>query len=260
MTSLSTPNPAEPDRSPAILACEDGATIAYQRRSGRDPGIVFLGGFMSDMTGTKARALDAFCAVRGQAFLRFDYFAHGASSGEVAQATIGRWKEDALRVLDRLTDGPQILVGSSLGGWLMLLVALARPERVQALVGIAAAPDATEDLMWARFPREVRDKIMRDGAARLPSEYNPEGYLFTRRLIEEGRNHLVMRKAIPITCPVRLLHGMQDPDVPWQTSLMLGDRLQSSDVEITLVKAGDHRLSRDADLALLMQTIERLLA
>src|SRR5579872_2855992 len=167
MTLLSTPNSAEPDRPPAILACEDGATIAYHRRAGKGPGVVFLGGFMSDMTGVKARTLDAFCAARGQAFLRFDYFAHGASSGDIADATIGRWKADALLVLDRLTEGPQILVGSSLGGWIMLLAALARPLRVKALIGIAAAPDATEDLMWPRFPAEVQQAILRDGAARL---------------------------------------------------------------------------------------------
>jgi pimeloyl-ACP methyl ester carboxylesterase len=260
MTLLSTPNPAESERPPGILACEDGATIAYHRRSGGQPGVVFLGGFRSDMTGTKARALDSFCAARGQAFLRFDYFAHGASSGDFADATIGRWKADALLVLDRLTEGPQILVGSSLGGWLMLLAALARPERVKALIGIAAAPDATEDLMWARFPPEVKDEITRSGSARLPSAYDPDGYLFTRRLFEEGRDHLVMRAALPIACPVRLLHGMRDPDVPWQTSLKLAERLSSEDVTITLVKDGDHRLSRDQDLALLMQTIETLLS
>jgi pimeloyl-ACP methyl ester carboxylesterase len=259
MTLSSTPNPAESGR-PLILACEDGATIAYHRRSGRAPGIVFLGGFMSDMTGTKARTLDGFCAGRGQAFLRFDYFAHGASSGDIADATVGRWKSDALCVLDRLTEGPQILVGSSLGAWIMLLAALARPLCVKALVGIAAAADATEDLMWARFPPQVKDQIMRNGAARLPSEYDSKGYVFTRRLIEEGRDHLVMRAPIPIACPLRLLHGMKDTSVPWQTSLALADRVASEDVRLILVKDGDHRLSRDQDLALLTRTIESLLS
>ena len=256
---MSTPNAAQPDRPAAILAREDGATIAYHRRTGRRPGVIFLGGFMSDMTGTKARALDAFCAARGQAYLRFDYFGHGASSGAFADATVGHWKDDALAVLDQLTQGPQVVVGSSLGGWLMLLAALARPERVAALVGIAAAPDATEDLMWARFPPPVRDEIMRAGAARLPSDYSPEGYLFTRRLIEEGRQHLVMRGPIPVACPVRLLHGMRDPDVPWQTSLALAERLQGRDVEVTLLKDGDHRLSSESDLALLTRTLAALL-
>jgi pimeloyl-ACP methyl ester carboxylesterase len=254
MTLLS--NPAEPD-PPAILTREDGATIAYHRRAGTSPGIVFLGGYMSDMTGTKARALDAFAAARGQAFLRFDYFGHGASSGDFALATVGRWKEDALAVLDQLTQGPQILVGSSLGGWIMLLVALARPERVAALVGIAAAPDATA-LMWERFPPEVREKITHDGAVRLPSAYSAEGYLYARKLIEEGQNHLLMAESIPIACPVRLLHGMRDPDVPWQRSFALAETLGGDDVQLTLVKDGDHRLSTESDLALLMRTIEAL--
>ena len=259
MTLLSTPDHAEPDRPPAILPCEDGATIAYHRRTGKAPGVIFLGGFMSDMTGTKARRLDAFCAARGQAYLRFDYFGHGASSGDFARATVGRWKADALLALDRLTEGPQILVGSSLGGWLMLLAALARPARVAGLIGIAAAPDATEDLMWPRFPAEVQQAILRDGAARLPSQYSPDGYLFTRELIEEGRRHLVLRGPIPIASPVRLLHGMRDPDVPWQTSLALAEKLESHDVEVTLVKDGDHRLSTESDLTLLTRTVETMI-
>ena len=244
---------------PGILARDDGATIAYRRREGRKPGVIFLGGFMSDMTGTKARTLDAFCAARGQEFLRFDYFGHGASSGAFADATIGRWKGDALAVLDHLTTGPQVLVGSSLGGWLMLLAALARPERVAALVGIAAAPDATEALMWQRFPPTVRDAILANGQIRVPSEYSTEGYLITRRLIEEGRQHLVLAQGVALDCPVRLLHGMADKDVPWQMSLDLAERIAGQDVLVTLIKDGDHRLSRDEDLALLLRTLEPLL-
>ena len=243
----------------AILTREDGATIAYHRAPGRAPGVIFLGGFMSDMTGTKAQALDAFCRARGQAFLRFDYFGHGQSSGEFKAATVGRWKADALAVLDRLTTGPQILVGSSLGGWLMLLVASDRPQRVKALIGIAAAPDATEDLMWQRFPPDVRDAIERDGHARLPSAYSEQGYLITRDLIVEGRSHLVMRQAIPLAGPVRLLHGMKDAEVPYQTSLDLAARIASPDLRATLIKDGDHRLSRDQDLALLTATLGELL-
>ena len=256
MTWLSTPSPDEP--KPGILTREDGATIAYHRHAGKSPGIVFLGGFMSDMTGTKARRLDAFCAARGQAYLRFDYFGHGASSGAFAEATVGRWREDALAVLDRLTQGPQILVGSSIGGWIMLLAALARPERVAALVGIAAAPDATEALMWANFPPQIRERILRDGAARLPSSYSEEGYLITRKLIEDGRRHLLMGGAIPLACPVRLLHGMRDGDVPWRTSLALAEKLAGADVQVTLVKDGDHRLSSESDLALLERTVAAL--
>ncbi|HZT52670.1 MAG TPA: alpha/beta hydrolase [Stellaceae bacterium] len=247
------------EEPPSILTREDGASIAYRRRAGRAPGVVFLGGFMSDMTGTKARTLDAFCAARGQAFLRFDYFGHGASSGAFAEATVGRWKADTLAALDALTEGPQVLVGSSMGGWLMLLAALARPQRVSALVGIAAAPDATEALMWRRFPQSVRDAILAEGAVRVPSAYAPEGYLITRRLIEEGRHHLVTDRPVRLACPVRLLHGMRDVDVPWETSLALAERLEGADVQLLLVKDGDHRLSRDSDLALLLRTLEPLI-
>jgi pimeloyl-ACP methyl ester carboxylesterase len=247
--------PAEP---PRILACEDGATIAYHRLEGRGPGIVFLGGFMSDMTGTKAVTLEAFCRARGQAFVRFDYFAHGASSGAFADATVGRWKEDALAVLDELTEGKQILVGSSIGGWIMLLAALARPGRIDALVGIAAAPDATEDLMWGLMPPEQRAALNRDGHIRVPSEYGPDGYLITAKLIEEGRHHLLLRGPIGLRCPVHLLHGMRDPDVPFETSLRLAERLQSEAVTVELVKAGDHRLSTEADLARLTAALARL--
>lgn len=251
MEPVATP---EPER----LAREDGATIAYRRLPGKAPGVVFLHGFMSDMEGGKALALEAFCRARGQAFLRFDTFGHGVSSGDFRAATVGRWKADVLAVIDRLTEGPQILVGSSLGGWLMLLAARERPERVEALVGIAAAPDATEDLMWAELSAEQQAAMLRDGAITVPSAYDPPGYVLTRRLIEEGRSHLLMRSAIPITCPVRLLHGMRDPDVPWRTSLALAERLASEDVAVTLVKDGDHRLSREQDIALLRRTVAAL--
>ena len=246
---------AEP---PALLARGDGATVAYRRRAGRSPGLVFLGGFMSDMTGTKAEALDRFCAAEQRAYLRFDYFGHGASSGPFADSTIGRWKEDALAVLDQLTDGPQILVGSSIGGWIMLLAALMRPERIHALIGIAAAPDATEDLMWAELSPAQQAAMIRDGFVRLPSQYSAEGYIYTSKLIEDGRRHLVLRAPIALHCPVRLLHGLADPDVPWRTSLTLAEKLDSTDVRVILVKDGDHRLSTESDLALLMRTVSEV--
>jgi len=248
-----------PAPNPSILTREDGATIAYRRMAGRAPGVVFLGGFMSDMNGTKAASLDAFCRARGHAFVRFDYFGHGRSSGEFSEATVGRWKDDALCVLDNLTAGPQVLVGSSLGGWIMLLLAMARPARVKALIGVASAPDATEDLMWNRFSPELRATIQRDGQAHIPSAYGEEGYLITRKLIEDGRQHLVMRKPIPVSCPVRLIHGMRDEDVPYRASIDLAANLQSEDVRVELVKDGNHRLSRDQDLALLARTLESLL-
>jgi pimeloyl-ACP methyl ester carboxylesterase len=229
--------------APDILSREDGATIGYRQRKGKAPGVVFLCGFNSDMSGAKAEALDAFCAAREHAFLRFDYFAHGVSSGDFAEATIGRFLEDTLAAIDRLTAGKLVLVGSSIGGWLMLLAALQRPERIKALVGIAAAPDATEDLMWQRMPFDLREQVITKGAVQIPSRYSERGYLITRTLVEEARAHLVMREPIPIECPVRLIHGMADPDVPYETSLALADRLASADVQTILVKDGDHRLS-----------------
>ncbi len=247
------------EEAPAILTREDGATIAYRRSAGKAPSVVFLGGFMSDMSGTKATRLHEFCAARGHGFVRFDYFAHGLSSGDFAVATVGRWKDDTLAVIDRLTEGPLVLVGSSIGGWIMCLAALARPQRIAALVGIAAAPDATEALMWPRLPQETRDAILREGAVRVPSAYASEGYLVTRALVEDGRRNLLPAKP-RIACPVRLLHGMADPDVPFRASLDLAARLESPDVQVILVKDGDHRLSREQDLALLLRTLEPLLA
>ena len=239
------------------------ATIAYRHTPGRDPeglapGVMFLGGFMSDMTGTKALALEEWAAGEGLSFTRFDYQGHGASSGRFDEGTIGLWADDALAVLDRVTVGPQILVGSSMGGWMMLLTALRRPERVAGLVGIAAAPDFTEDLMWDLFDESVRREILETGRWLRPSDYGPEPQPITRALIEDGRNHLLLRQPIAFDKPVRLLHGMADPDVPWQVSLTLADRLSSADVRVTLVKDGDHRLSRDQDIDLLCHTVADL--
>ena len=246
------------DRSGILPRC-DGATIAYQRLAGCGPGVVFLGGLRSEMTGTKASFLDEYCRRREHAYVRFDYFGHGASSGEFGVGTIGRWSEDAIAVLDALTEGRQILIGSSMGGWIMLLAALARIERIHALVGIAAAPDFTEDLVWPRLDEAQRKKLWETGAVTLPSQYDPIGYTYRLSLFEEGRRHLVTRAEIPLACPVRLLHGMVDEAVPWQTSLRLAERLQSRDVAVTLVKDGDHRLSSDADLTRLAATLDELL-
>jgi pimeloyl-ACP methyl ester carboxylesterase len=257
----SAPMPARSTgASPRSLARPDGATIAYHRLAGRPPGIVFLGGFGSAMTGTKALFLEDYCRCGGRAFVRFDYLGHGASSGEFARGTIGRWTDDAIAVIDSLTDGPQILVGSSMGGWIMLLAALARSGRVAALVGIAGAPDFTEELLWPRLTPAQRDEIMARGLVVLPSDYEPAGYLYTRALIEEGRAHLLLRQPIRLDQPVRLIHGLADASVPWELSLRLADRLQSRDVAVSLVKGGDHRLSTQADLARLAQTLDVLIA
>ncbi|MEE8535915.1 MAG: alpha/beta hydrolase [Kiloniellales bacterium] len=251
------------DATPAIITRSDGATIAYHRigrcdSDDRRPGLIFLGGFMSDMTGTKATALEAFARERGQAFVRFDYQGHGASSGDFADGTIGRWAEDAVTVLDRVSEGPQILIGSSMGGWIMLLAALARPERVAGLVGVAAAPDFTEDLMWRRYPPEVRETLEREGVYQEPSDTGEEPTTITLGLIEEGRRHLLLGGPIALSCPVRLLHGMKDEAVPWETALRLAEALESRDVEVTLVKDAGHRLSEPQDLARLMATVARL--
>jgi pimeloyl-ACP methyl ester carboxylesterase len=211
------------------------------------------------MTGTKALFLEDYCRRRGQAFVRFDYFGHGASSGDAALGTIGGWAEDAIAVLDSLTQGRQILVGSSMGGWIMLLAALARPARVHALVGIAAAPDFTEDLVWPRLDPAQQQGLRETGSVTLPSEYDPAGYTYRLTLFEDGKRQLVMREPIALTCPVRLVHGMHDEAVPWQTSVVLANRLDSRDVVVTLVKEGDHRMSREPDLARLGQTLDELL-
>ncbi|MEE9273781.1 MAG: alpha/beta hydrolase, partial [bacterium] len=220
------------------LEREGGHTLAYRASPGKGPGVIFLGGFLSDMEGTKAAALEERCRAAGRAFVRFDYLGHGASSGRFEEGTIGRWAEDAVAVLDAVAEGPQVLVGSSMGGWIMLLAALARPGRVAGLVGIAAAPDFTEDLMWARFPEEVRERLRGGGTYHLPSEYDENPYPITGRLIEEGRGRLLLRGRIPIVCPVRLIHGMEDADVPSEVSLKLSEALESADVTVTLVKGG----------------------
>jgi pimeloyl-ACP methyl ester carboxylesterase len=250
--------PPRDPANPEILARPDGATIAYRRSAGAAPGIVFLGGYRSDMAGTKALFLEDYCRQHGRAYVRFDYFGHGASSGDFALGTVGRWRDDAISVIDSLTVGPQILVGSSMSGWVMLLAALARPERVAALIGIAGAPDFTEELLWPRLSPGQRETLMRQGKVVLPSDYDPAGYLYTRALIEDGRRHLLLGKPVALDMPVRLLHGMRDESVPWRLSLLLAERLSGSDVVVTLVKDGDHRLSKPAELLLLAQTLDAL--
>jgi pimeloyl-ACP methyl ester carboxylesterase len=240
------------------LIQDTGIELAWRRIDGRAPTVVFLPGFNSDMTGSKATALAAYCAASGQAFLRFDYSGHGASGGRFIDGTIGRWTKDSLAVIDQLTEQDIILVGSSMGGWIGLLVALARPERVRGLLGIAAAPDFTETLMWdAMLPAE-QAALMRDGLMMIPSQYGDPTPI-TRALIEDGRTHKLLHAPIALDCPVRLLHGQNDPDVPWQTALRLAEQLASADVQVMLIKDGDHRLSRPADLALLTRILAALL-
>ena len=258
-TPLSNNNPAS-EKDAAILSRAGGATIAYHKFDGEGPGIVFLGGFRSDMTGTKALALEEHCRAANRAFVRFDYFGHGVSSGDFTEGTIGRWAEDAICVLDEITDGKQILIGSSMGGWIMLLACLARPDRIAALIGIAAAADFTETLMWQRYPEEVREILRRDGVYFQPTPYEEGPYAITMTLIEEGRNHLLLERAIDINCPVHLIQGMKDDSVPWQHVLAISENLSADRVTLTLVKDGDHRLSRDEDLARLTRTLDSVCA
>jgi len=232
----------------------DGVELAWTKLDGRGPTVMFLPGYRSDMTGDKATALAAFCAERGHAMLRFDYSGHGASGGRFEDGSIGVWTDDALAAIDRLTEGPLVLVGSSMGGWIALLCALALHDRVAALVGIAAAADFTEALMWQALSFEQRARLMQHGVIHVPSQYGDPTPI-TRALIEDGRNHLLLAAPIALDCPVRLLHGQADPDVPWEMALRIAEQVTSADVLVMLVKDGDHRLSRPHDLALLRRTV-----
>ena len=243
----------------ARLTLADGTVLAYHRSPGAAPGVIFLGGFTSDMTGIKATALEHWCRGRGQAFVRFDYSGHGASSGQFADGSIGRWAAEAQAVLDQLTEGLQILVGSSMGAWLMLLTALARPERIAGLLGLACAADFTDYLLWERLDEPLRERLRRERVISLPSPYG-EPCLIALHLIEEAAQHrLLGRPELPIHGPVRLIHGMSDADVPWQTSIRVAEKLTSSDVRVILVKDGEHTLSREQDLRLLTRTLGELL-
>lgn len=235
-----------------------GVALAWQRLAGTGPCIVFLPGFRSDMTGDKATALAALCAEQSRALLLFDYSGHGKSGGDFEAGTIGQWTADALAAIDGLTEGRLILVGSSMGGWIGLLAALARPDRIAGFVGVAAAPDFTEAMMWESMTYEERAALMERGVVHQPSEYG-EPYPITRALIEDGRNHLVLRGPIAIAAPVRLLHGQADADVPWEFALKLAARIASPDVQVVLVKDGSHRMSRPEDLALLRNAVLGLL-
>jgi pimeloyl-ACP methyl ester carboxylesterase len=240
--------------TPEILNLPD-RRLAYHKIGGREPGVMFLGGFFSDMTGTKAGYLAERCAAAGQGFLRFDYRGHGQSSGDFADGTIGDWLDDALVVFDQLTNGPQILVGSSMGGWIALLLALRRPERVQAVVGVAAAPDFTEDLMWAQLTPEQKNIIHHDGLLLEASDHADQSMPITLRLIEEGRDHLLLREPIKLRCPLRLLQGERDAEVPPHWPEKIAAQVASGDVRIHMIAEGDHRLSRPQDMELLWSEI-----
>ena len=236
----------------------DGNSLAWKQVAGAGPLVLWLGGFASDMGGTKAEALAEWAAASGRGFLRFDYFGHGASTGAFEAGTIGRWRDDVLAVIDQLTEGPLVLAGSSMGGWLACLAALARPQRVRSLVLIAPAADFTDKLMAPNLPAEAHDALARDGVWRRPSPYDDGGYLITQTLLDEGRAWSLLPGPVAIDCPVRILQGGADADVPWRHALSLAEALTTDDLVFTLIKDGDHRLSRPQDLARLIAATAEL--
>ena len=249
----------------SIFEPGDGRRIAYHKVPPREvgvnrPGVVFLGGFKSDMTGTKALALEEWARTKGRAFVRFDYTGHGASSGQFLDGCIGDWARDTRDVLSALTEGPQILVGSSMGGWISLLVARALPERVAGLVGIAAAPDFTEIGMWAGMNKATRARLMEEGRIEEPSAYSDEPYVISRGLIEDGRSQLVLNQPLALPFPVRLLHGTADVDVPMDWPLRLLEHAACPDMRLLLLKGSDHRLSEPDDLAAIQAAVEEVTA
>jgi pimeloyl-ACP methyl ester carboxylesterase len=246
--------------NPEFLDTSAGRRLAYHRSGGHAPGVVFLGGFKSDMGGTKAVHLEAWTRAAGRAFLRFDYSGHGESSGRFDEGCIGDWMDDAEAVIAARTEGPQVLVGSSMGGWIALEMARRMPERVAGLVGIAAAPDFTEDSMWTGFDDTQRETLMREGRLELPSEYSDEPYVITRRLIEDGRTRLVLRRPLAVPGAVRLLQGTDDADVEVSVALRLLDHLDSADARLTLVKGADHRFSTPACLDLVTGAVDEVIA
>ncbi len=241
-----------------FLTIEDHRRIAYHKCSAqgqdRRPGVVFFGGFKSDMTGIKALYLESVCKALDIDYLRFDYTGHGASSGRFEDGCIGDWVRDSRDIVTALTKGPQIYVGSSMGGWIALLLAREAPERVAALIGIAAAPDFTEDLIWASASGAQRSAIMKQGLVSLPGDYGDD-YIITERLIREGRNHLILREPFRADFPVRLLHGTADKDVPYERALALLTHLDGTDIRLNLVRGSGHRMSDEYELSLLKETL-----
>ncbi len=258
-------NSADPDERPVFIEVGSDHSmrrIAVRARQGAAPGLLWLGGFNSDMKGTKALALDAWAGERGRACVRFDYSGHGESGGTFVDGTIGRWLDESVAVFEAFCRGPQIVIGSSMGGWMALLLAReiakgAKNASLAGLVLIAPAPDFTEELMWKGFSPEIRREIEQNGVWLRPSQYG-EPYPITRALIEEGRNHLLLGGSIAVGCPVRILQGAQDPDVPWRHAFALAQRLPADDVVLTMIQDGDHRLSRPQDIARILAAVAEI--
>lgn len=242
-----------------VLQSPMGYPLAAKRQEGKSPWIIFLGGFRSDMEGTKAQYLSNWCLERGQSFLRFDYSGHGQSGGIFEQGSIGQWTQDALEVIEAFAPGPCILVGSSMGGWIMLRVALTLGDRVKGLLGIAAAPDFTRDLIAMELTSQQRELLNHNGRITVSSEYDPDGYILTQSFIDNGEECCLLDGPLAIHAPVRLLQGCEDSEVPWQTALRLCDCLETTDVRVQLLKDGDHRLSSPGQLALMGDTLAELI-
>lgn len=257
-TELSTGHSA-----PNYLTQANGDKIAYHFSAPAPEytgaNVIFLHGLMSDMQGGKALAVEEFCRQRGIGCLRFDCYGHGQSDGRFQDGTLSRWSDDTVSLLDEVAQGPQVLVGSSMGGWNMLLSALKRPERIKGLLGLAAAPDFTEDLMRQDLNADQLSALKAQGHIEIACDYGDDPYVISQKLLDDGQKNLLLRDPLNLNIPVRLIHGMQDDDVPWQTALKLQDVLQSDDVEITFVKNGDHRLSEPHHLDRLCATLDRLL-
>lgn len=232
--------------------------LAYDQTPGKGPGIVFLGGFKSSKDGTKAQHLERWAKAQGRAFLRFDYSGHGASGGAFEDGTIGRWCEDASAIINGLTDGPQVIVGSSMGGWIACLLARQMPARFAGLVTIAAAPDFTEDRYWAGFDADQRAALLSDGRVAVESPYDPEPYIITRALIEDARDHLIFRSPLRFPFPTRLLHGTEDEAIPVDTATRLFEHVTGDDIRLTLVKGADHRFSTPDCLELITRSIDEI--
>ena len=242
----------------SFFKINNNISIAYQKHTGKTPGIIFCSGFMSDMQSTKAKTIEEFCIKHGHAFLKFDYRGHGQSSGNVTECSVDVWLKDSLKLFDELTEGPQIIVGSSMGAWIATLIARERAKRVTGLLGIAAAPDFTEDLIWEKLSTAQKEQIKQGENLYFPSQYSEIPYTISPQLIQESRLHFILQGTIPIQCKVRLMHGLADIDVPWQKSLQLAEKIQSSDIELILIKDGNHRLVKEHNLQLIHNLLAEL--
>ncbi|XP_027724364.1 mycophenolic acid acyl-glucuronide esterase, mitochondrial isoform X1 [Vombatus ursinus] len=243
----------------SFLSRPDLPNLAYKKLKGKTPGVIFIPGYLSNMNGTKAMAIEEFCKSLGHAYIRFDYSGCGSSEGKFEDCTVGKWRKDVLSIIDDIAEGPQILVGSSMGAWLMLHAAIARPQKVAALVGIATAADSMVT-QFNQLSVEAKKDIEVKGTWKVPTKYSDDGfYIFQYSFIKEASFHCLLHGPIPVTCPVRLLHGMKDEFIPWQTSMQIADHIISSDIDVILRKNGDHRMKEKEDIKLLVYTIDDLI-